>query len=146
MIRYRNLVLAGLALALGGPAPASTREDEAPRPTLELSLEDAVDRALRNNLDIAIERLGPQAEEKAVEELEAAYTPLFTADLAQRSRTDPPTTALIGGERVGTDAFDMGAEKALRSGGRLRLEFDNTRARTGASSPPSAPRSSPAWA
>lgn len=123
-----------LALALVAPAGATAQETSAPpeRPVLELSLQDAVGRALANNVDIAVEKLGPEASALSVKELEGLYQPLLFSTLNQNSRTDPARNVFAGAKKVDTDTFtyDFGASHPLQTGGYLRLDFSNTRTDT----------------
>jgi outer membrane protein TolC len=149
MIRQTRLLLA-LALAAsvapGGaalaqetaPPPAPTAPAQGPantpdgRPALELSLQEVVTRALENNADIAVERYNPQASEQVVRQLQGFYEPLLFSSLISNSRTDPARNAFAGAEAVNTDTYtyDFGAFKELRTGGNLRLDFNNSRAST----------------
>lgn len=54
---------------------------------VELTLDDALERALERNLDIAVERLNPQAFDFALAALEANYRPTFTSNFGLRSQS-----------------------------------------------------------
>jgi outer membrane protein TolC len=148
MIRQFRLLLA-LASALAMPA-AAIAQQAAPAPTptpapaqgpantpdgrpeLPLSLQDVVTRALENNVDISVERYNPQVSEQDLLQLQGFYEPLLYSTLQGNSRTDPARNAFAGAASVNTDTFtyNFGAAKELKTGGQLRLDFDNSRAST----------------
>jgi HAE1 family hydrophobic/amphiphilic exporter-1 len=112
------------------PAPMAPLPD--PRPVLNLSLEEAVRRAMANNIDIAVERFNPQGSELAVSELRGFYQPFLTSTVGHNSSDTPAQTALSGAPVESRDTFtyDLGAQHSLRTGGSLRLDFLNDRATT----------------
>jgi outer membrane protein TolC len=101
-------------------------------PALELSLEEAVRRALDNNLDIRVERYGPEASELAVEQALGAYDPALTATLSNTSRTDEATNVFAGAAEVDTDVrvWNLGLGQYLPSGATARLTLNNNRTGT----------------
>ena len=112
------------------PATAVTRQTGAPR---ELRLMDAVELALRQNLDIAVERLTPQAADFQVAGLRNFYRPLASSNLGQRHQVNPATNALAGGSRVVNDTttYNFGvAQEVPWGGGNLNVTFGNTRQAT----------------
>ena len=76
-------------------ARAETRRDQTrptaplPRPgtRVELTLDDASQRALERNLDIAVERLNPQTFDFSLAALDANYRPTFTSNFGLRSQS-----------------------------------------------------------
>ena len=112
------------------PAPAPPRPD--PRPVLNVSLEDAVKRAIANNLDIAVEKFEPESSELAVSELRGFYQPVLSSTVGQTSAETPASGAFSGAdvENRDTTTVDFGAVQTLRTGGSLRLDFLNHRADT----------------
>ena len=127
------LVLAPAGLVAQAPppvqGPANTPDG---RPELQLSLQDVVTRALENNVDISVERYNPQASEQDVLELQGFYEPLLYSTLSSTSRTDPARNAFAGAASVNTDTltYNFGAAKEMKTGGRLQLDFQNSRAST----------------
>jgi outer membrane protein len=73
-----------------------------------LTLQEAEQRALDKNPSIAAARLATQGATFTVVETRAAYRPLFTTTIAQRSQTNPGTTQLSGGREVTNDALTFG--------------------------------------
>jgi len=127
------------------PVPVPTPD---PRPVLELSLQDAVARALEGNADIAVEKLNPEIDAQTVRQLQGFYDPLLFSTITKNSRTTAATDVFAGGETVDTDSltYNFGATQELPTGGALRLDFNNSRstptARAPTSTPPTTPRCS----
>ena len=73
--------------------------------TVPLTLEDAVRRAVDNNLEIAVERLNPQTFDFTLASLRANYNPNATSNLGRRDNVRPPTNLLNPGspERLDDD-------------------------------------------
>jgi outer membrane protein len=115
-----------IALGLLLAAPGLSAEE---RPVLELSLEDAVARALENNVDIVVERFGPLAADQSIIQAEGRYDPSVTALLYYNDTTSPQSNAFSGGEEVNTASFiyNFGASQAIKTGGELSIGFDNRR-------------------
>jgi outer membrane protein len=132
------LVLATAAQAQETPAPAATPVPtptpgpEAARPTLSLSLQDAVARTLENNLDIAVQRFEPLDQSEAVKQLRGFYDPLLTSTLLRRSTTEPARDRFSGGENVETDMniYNFGVSQNLPTGGLVRADLSNDRTET----------------
>jgi outer membrane protein TolC len=120
--RIPSLIIA-LSLVLPGALAAEER------PVLELSLEEAVARAMENNVDIEVERFGPQASEFSVTQAEGFYDPSLDAFSNWVDRTTPQSSAFTGGAEVQTKSFNFnfGASQSLKTGGELSLSFDNSR-------------------
>jgi outer membrane protein TolC len=114
------------------PTPASPAAADAEGPTLQLTLDDVVRRAMENNVDIAVERYSPADRELAVKQARGVYDPVLTSTVNQNSSTDPARNAFTGGEKVDTDTFtfNFGGFQSLRTGGTARLDFQNNRANT----------------
>ena len=72
------LVLAGFVTTSSVPAQAQSQNAERPAQVLKLTLDDAVRRAVDNNPDLAIVRLGTEVEAARVGESRSAYTPVFS--------------------------------------------------------------------
>ena len=63
-----------------------------------LTLDDAIERALERNLDIAVERLVPQAVDLTLAQQQAFYRPTVSTSIASTSQISPSRTQLDGGE------------------------------------------------
>ena len=100
-----------------------------------LTLNDAIERALERNLDIAVERLNPQVQDLSVAQANAAFLPTVTSDFDLSRRVTPSRTQLDGAGRlaqtaVETDSgsFSFGLEQAVKwGGGRYSVAWDNSR-------------------
>ena len=96
--RFEAARASGESSAAG--AAASRRRPAALR---DLRLDEAVELALAQNLDIAVERLSPQVTDFQIAGLRGAYRPVASSSLGQRSQVNPPTNQLNGGQRVAND-------------------------------------------
>ena len=146
-VRYRHLISIPM-LALATTAGAQSSDDgrgglatqaaarlaviQTPGngPRSDLTLEDAIARALERNLDIAVERLNPQVVDLTLAQQLSAYRPTFDTSLSNNSRTNPSSTQLDGGEAVvsETAVANTGITQAMAwGGGRYEVNFNNNR-------------------
>jgi outer membrane protein TolC len=97
-------------------AAAAARADAE---VLPLRLEEAVQFALERNLDIAVERLNPEAFARSIDALRASYLPTVASTIGTSSAVNLPTNQLAGGSRVENDTatYNVGATQALPWGG-----------------------------
>ena len=146
-LRYRHLISIPL-LALATTAGAQSSDDSlvglatraaarlaviqipgsGPRP--DLTLEDALARALERNLDIAVQRLNPLVVDLNLAQALSAYSPTFDTSLSTNSSTSPSSTQLDGGQRVVSDrkVINTGITQAVAwGGGRYTVDFNNNR-------------------
>ena len=99
----------------------------------DLTLGDAIQRALDRNLDIAVERINPQVFDLTLAQQQAFYRPTFGFNVDATSRTNPSATQLDGGDVTETDTsnFDVNLSQPMRwGGGALTVGFDNNRQET----------------
>lgn len=99
----------------------------------DLHLADAVELALKQNLDIAVERLNPDAVAFQIAGLRNGYRPSANSTIGQRSQVTPPTNQLNGGQRVTneTTTYNFGVSQLVPwGGGNFALTFNNNRADT----------------
>ena len=146
-VRYRHLVSIPL-LALATTAGAQSSDEglvglatqaaarlaviQTPGsgPRSDLTLEDAIARALERNLDIAVERLNPQVVDLTLAQALSAYRPTFNTSFSNNSRTTPASTQLDGGEAVVSDTavINTGITQAVAwGGGSYTVDFNNNR-------------------
>ena len=121
--------LAG-AQAPGGTTPAVPSPPAAQTPGVDLTVDDAVTRALENNLDIAVERLNPQAIDYSIAALEGVYQPVVNSTLGQNNVVQLPTSQLVGGQQVSTDTstYNLGFSQAMPwYGGSFLVGWNNRR-------------------
>ena len=99
-----------------------------------LSVKEAVDLALEQNLSIQIERLNPLIDDLSVAEARSAWTPNFTSGLSGLSRDTPANSFLSGGrERVSDDEIgaNIGVSQLLPWGGAsYSASWDSMRSKT----------------
>jgi len=121
-----------LVLLILSAAPALAQESSTSG--LNLTLAEAERRAVDRNPRLATARLEIDAADYQVALQRAAYSPLFSASILQRSQTSPSTTQLSGGqELVSTDSasYVTGLTQALSwGGGRIDVDFSGTRTGT----------------
>src|SRR5207245_10550226 len=70
--------------------------------TLQLTLEDAVRRAVEHNPDLAIVRLGTEVEAARVGQSKGAFVPVFSTMFGRSSNVTPPSSFLFGDSGVDT--------------------------------------------
>ena len=111
----------------------ATRAQAPPSPAdanaVPMTLEDAVRRAVDNNLEIAVERLNPQTFDFTLASLRANYKPVATSTLGRRDNVRPPTNLLNpGSPNVSTMTYNSGISQNLRwGGGLMSLTFNNAK-------------------
>ncbi|MCY4508474.1 MAG: TolC family protein [Acidobacteria bacterium] len=99
-------------------------------PRVDLTLDEAVARALERNLDLAVQRLNPQVFDLNLAQQLAAYRPTFDTNFQNNSRTNPSSTQLDGGESVISDqvTVNSGVSQEIGwGGGRYQVNFNNNR-------------------
>jgi HAE1 family hydrophobic/amphiphilic exporter-1 len=102
--RSAAAALIGLLTALpvsAQVAPPTTSEgpsqaNRAPADTLQLTLDDAIRRAVEHNPDLAIVRLGTEVEATRTAESRGAFAPVFSTTLGRSSDVTPPSSSFLG--------------------------------------------------
>ena len=110
-------------------AEARVAQDAANAPAVALTLEEAVRRAIDNNLDITVERLNPQTFDFTLASLRANYKPVATSTLGRRDNVRPPTNLLNpDAPNVSTMTYNSGiAQNLFWGGGNMALTFNNSK-------------------
>jgi outer membrane protein TolC len=101
--------------------------------TLQLTLAEAVRRAIDNNPDLASVRFGTQVESARVAQSESAYTPVFSTVIGASSNVTPPSNFLLGESGVDTnDLFSSTGvrQRLARGSGTWSLSWDTSRTTT----------------
>jgi outer membrane protein len=101
-----------------------------PGTRVELTLDDAVQRALERNLDIAVERLNPQTYDYTLAGLAANYRPTFNSNFGLRSQTSFSRSQTAGGDVLVTDTMtgNSGVSQAVKwGGGSFAVAWNNNR-------------------
>jgi outer membrane protein len=142
MIHYSKLIALVVLLAVPAP-PAFTQQYPSGRQIpfelvgvdtskeKQLSLQDAVELALKNNRDLEVERINIEASLFGVTGAQGRYDPIFSFGPNYTSRTLPVASILGGGPEgaVASDsvAWNTSLRQLLRSGGNFTLFFENSR-------------------
>ena len=147
-----NLFAAGQAVAGQTPptVPLPVRADsEGPR--VSLTLEDAVKRALENNLDIAVERIGQQVFDVNMASIRSVYSPVVSSLISNQSSKNASTSTISGGQTLATITnssfvFNGGlAQDVPWGGGSFAAALDNRRQETSNLTATVNPSSQPTW-
>jgi outer membrane protein len=138
--RYLNRSKAA-ALAVGTvliAATASAQIDSVapaggPPDAIQLTLDEAVRRAVENNPDLAIVKLGTEVEAARVGESRGAFSPVFSTLLGRSSTVTPPSTFLLGDR--GVDVNDWFSSTGVRQrlpwgAGTWSVSWDTSRTTT----------------
>src|SRR2546428_2947811 len=136
MNRKNFLQLNASAVALSAAliaTPVSAQVAQPANDTLQLTLEDAVHRAVENNPDLAIVRLGTEVEAAHVGESKSAFVPVFSTILGRSSNVTPPSNFLLGDR--GVDANDWFSSTGVRQrlpwgAGTWSVSWDTSRTTT----------------
>lgn len=130
-IAIRDITVSGTPRLVREGLEFLAQPDEVRR--FDLTLDDAIQRALNRNLDIAVERINPQVFDLTLAQQEAFYRPTFGFNVDSTSRTNPSSTQLDGGRITETDTsnFDVNLNQPVKwGGGALDVGFDNNRQST----------------
>ena len=99
-------------------------------PMVNLTLDDAIARALERNLDLAVQRLNPLVFDLSLAQQLSFYRPTVNSNISNSSRTNPSSTQLDGGEAVVSDTavFNGGLDQAVQwGGGNYTVNWNNNR-------------------
>ena len=125
-----SLLFVGIPLNAQTPTQAPTQADLAG--TTKLTMQQAIEMALENNLDVVIARLGYQAQGENVGRAKGAYNPLFSFDFNNLRSRFPASSQLSGAQTLTnfSTAYNFSWQQELRTGGNYFIAFDNLRAST----------------
>lgn len=108
----------------------------ADRTLVDITLEDAIARALEMNLDIQTARLSPQIQRYGRQAAEAVFSPTLSSTYGYNSSTNQSTSQLDGGAGGAQTSTQRQTYNASLSqlmpwyGGRLSADFNNSRTET----------------
>src|SRR5437660_3977345 len=131
--RIRELSQQAAEQAATGQQTTTPMPQTAPggaRPTVQLTLDDAVRLALDRNLDIAVQRLNPEINDIAIASIRSIYHPALTSTISSASLSQLPTSQLIGGTNVvqQTQTINGGVAQSVPwGGGSFSLALNNFR-------------------
>src|SRR5262245_62236170 len=125
----RATAATAVAILLSATAAAQPGQ----RKTLELTLDDAVRRAVERNPDLAIVRLDTEVEAARLGEARGAYAPVFSTVFGRSRNVTPPTNFLLGD--AGVDVKDWFSTTGVRQrlpwgAGTWSLSWDAARTTT----------------
>ncbi len=98
--------------------------------TLQLTVDEAIRRAVEHNPDLASVRYGTQIEAARVSESESAYAPVFSTVFGTSSNVAPPSSSLFGDRGVDTnDLFTSTgvSQRAPWGSGTWNISWDTSR-------------------
>ena len=96
--------------------------------TRRLSMNDAVEMALEQNLTIQVERLNPQLQDLSIATVRAAWTPTLSTTFQNNDQQRPSSTQLDGGAiSTYTTAFsnDIGISQLTKWGGNYNVSWNS---------------------
>jgi outer membrane protein TolC len=124
------------APAQGGAPTLQTSTGADARPTIALTVDDAIKLALDRNLDIAVQRLNPQTFDYSIAALRATYKPTVSSTVSRQAQTNPSNSTISGasagtGIVQGTNTYNGGVAQNVRwGGGSLIATLNNNRQST----------------
>ena len=95
-------VVVALAATVSAQATPPQHQHD-PASTLSLTVEEAVRRAVENNPDLAIVRLGTEVEAARIGESRSAFLPVVSSTVGRSSVVNPPSNLLLGTGGVGVN-------------------------------------------
>jgi outer membrane protein TolC len=120
----------------GAPEQAAPSGAAETRPTISLSLDEAIKLALERNLDIAVQRLNPQTFDYSIANLRAQYLPTVNSTIGRNSATNPSTQTTQGasagtGILQNTNTYNGGLSQLFQwGGGTLSASLNNSKLTT----------------
>jgi outer membrane protein TolC len=129
----RHAYDAGIKETATNAAGLQVATQAAPRPVIRLTPDEAVMRALENNIELAVERLNPLLQDLSLAQVRGAYQPTLTSLVNMTSAMPLPTSLLTGGTKVKNDTINanIGMTKALSwYGGTVSGFWNNPRTDT----------------
>jgi len=127
----REKARALIAQVMNGPQAPAGAVQTPTGPTVELTSEQAVQRALDKNLTLASQRITPETWDLTIAATLANYKPNLTSAFSNQSAVQLNTNLFAGGNRVtqDTQAWSGGlAQNVWKGGGNYVVNFTNNRA------------------
>jgi outer membrane protein len=131
------------------PLPVQSPDSSGPR--VSLTLEDAVKRALENNLDIAVERIGQQIFDVNMASIRSVYSPVVSSLISNQSSKNASTSTISGGQTGSTITnstllFNGALAQDVKwGGGNFSATLDNRRQETSNLTATINPSYQPTW-
>ncbi len=117
------------ATQAGPPAPAGAQAGQVHR----LSMDDAVQLALEQNLNLQVQRLDPQLQDLNLAQVRTAWTPTFNSTVVNRSSTSPITNVFAGASNELTSqnfGANFGVSQLLPWGANYNVAWNNSRGKS----------------
>ena len=115
-------------------APHQAGANVQPARRFDLTLDDAVERALERNLDIAVQRINPLVRDIQVTMANAAFLPTASSGFGLNESTLPSRSLLdgggFGGRSIVTDqgSYDVGVDQRVQwGGGQYNVTWNSSR-------------------
>ena len=130
------------------PLPISP---ESRGPVVSMTLEDAVKRALENNLDIAVQRVNQQTYDVTIAGIRSVYSPTMTSTLSTQTQKFASTSTIAGaatGTPISNDTVVFNgafAQDVPWGGGNVSAALDNRRQFTTSLTATVNPQYAPTW-
>ncbi len=116
------------ALVAGAPAQAPAQD----RQVLNLSLEDCVAKALKNNLNVAVEKMTPELAGLTLAKAREIFLPQFSLSYGNDRQENPSNWWIQGAGTITSKLFDYGVTVAemIPTGGNLSLSLQSYKSDT----------------
>jgi len=101
----------------------------------KLTLQDAIAKTLKNNLDLKIEVINSQSSEQSLFEKESIFIPNFNMDFSNSETNRPSTGSLDGADVSKNESLSLliGLEKKFSLGGTIKFELNDFRSKSNSS-------------
>jgi len=136
-VRFVHRLTSALVVAMTSVATTASAQTDrltnGQSATVQLTLDDAVRRAVENNPDLAIVRLDTDADAARVGQSRSAYAPIFSTTFGRSSTATPPSNLFLGdqGINVGDLFSSTGFRQHLPWGsGTWSVSWDTARTTT----------------
>ena len=103
------------------------------RTLLEITVDEAIARAIESNLDLQTARLSPEIQRYSLQAAEAAFSTTLSSTYGYNNSTNQSTSQLDGGAQTMTErqTYNASISKTMPwYGGRLSADFNNNRTET----------------
>ncbi|MGH9334881.1 MAG: TolC family protein, partial [Vicinamibacteria bacterium] len=120
------------AVAQPAASPPTQPDDPGGPTPVDLTLQQAIEMALENNLDVVVSRLDTQVQAQGVASAEGVYQPLFSASINNLDSRSPAQSQLIGAQTLSSTRSDysLAWNHNLGTGGRYNVTWQNLRQTT----------------
>lgn len=99
-------------------------------PRQDLTMDEAVAKALQLNIDLSVARLNPEVQDWALAQAYGVYAPTLSSTIGEQSRTTAPGSQIGGGAKVNTKTttYNFGATQGLKwTGATASVNWTNSR-------------------